>query len=125
MSLKRNLERLLNITNRGTGRLPPAPDRAALPESRAKAYPSQHEATGAGIASPVTENKVSDGAGGYIASRTYVQETGVDKIFLLTSSDGLYTFEYKLLEQIDMTDANGEDVSFIYQEVDPDTGEPV
>ncbi len=120
MSVEESIRRLIDRPRRGSGRLPPAPVRAALPESKASAYPADSPA--GGIASPITEKKISAGGGSYEASRAYVQDGGSDKIHLLTSTDGLYTFEYKLLEQIEMEDANGEDVTFIYQEVDPDTG---
>lgn len=122
MSLTTDLQRIDIRPRRGTGRLPAAKPRDPLPASKASAYPQYEDKPSGGIASPVTENKEPDGGGGYLPSRTYVQDGGGDKIFLLRSTDGLYTFEHKLLQQIDMTDANGSPVSFIYQEVDPDTG---
>lgn len=85
--------------------------------------------SGGGISSPVTEKKTAHPtiSGTYLASREYVQEDDglggtQDKIFSVESVDGLYAFEYKKLQTIYMADANSDDVTFVYQEVDPDTG---
>jgi hypothetical protein len=120
MSLQDVLKRLTTDPDRGNGRLPFAQSRD--PIESVKSISAAQENSSDGIASPVTENKESDGEAGYLPSRIYVQDGGADKVALTTSSDGLYTFEHKVLSQIKMTDANNQEVVFVFQDVDPDTG---
>lgn len=93
LSLNEAIDRI-NNKKRGKGRLDSAPEREALPKSVAVALPTS-QALGGGIASPLTE-------------QPYTGSTYYD----LTSSDGLFVFEYP--DQTEYLDANGETVVVIH-----------
>lgn len=67
----------LTTKERGKGRLEPAPSRAAILESIARATPTSADPLGAGVTSPLAEQAY--------AGSTYYE---------MLSSDGLFTFEY-------------------------------
>lgn len=96
------LERL-RPKSRGKGRLPAAPSRTRIAESVATAYPSA-SASGS-IDSPLTETA---------DTRTY-HET----LHTLTSSSGFFVLEYYSVATVTMTDKNGREVVFEYEDVAP------
>ena len=89
---------------RGTGRLPPAAARDAVDVSVAIAYPSA--AKGTGIVSPWVE-QYYDGAEGF---------------YNLTSSDGLFVFEFGA--ETTYVDADGAGSATIVKHRDPDLPPP-
>ena len=103
VSLKEAVERL-NTKKRGKGKLTPAATRDKIKESRAVAFPTA--ANGKGLVSPWVE-QYYDGAEGY---------------YSMTSSDGLFVFEYPT--QTTYIDADGTGVSFIVKHLDPDEPAP-
>lgn len=79
-NLAETLQRLQSKPKRGKGRLPPAAPRDGLPESVAESVPtgaSPGDTSGSGIVSPLAE-------------QAYAGAT----FYSLTSSDGLFVFEY-------------------------------
>lgn len=116
------LKRIILRPRRGNGRLAALAALGGISSSRGEARPDVvEEAQAAGIASPITENKIPDpeNAGSYLVSREYWPDPRT-----VTSSDGLFTFEYQPLQKLEARDANLDPVVFQYQEVDPETGAP-
>ncbi len=93
-SIQEQLERLAG-KKRGKGRLPPAAPRAALPADTVTVYPTAESPNGGGIASPLTE-------------QAYTGETWKT----LTSSDGLFVFEYG--DQTEYVDGNNDTVTVVH-----------
>ena len=89
LSLNEAIDRI-NNKKRGKGRLDSAPEREALPKSVAVALPASQALSG-GIASPLVEQP-------YTGSTFYQ----------LTSSDGLFVFEFS--DQTEYLDANNASV---------------
>ena len=98
LSLNEAIERI-NNKKRGKGRLDSAPEREALPKSVAVALPTS-QALGGGVASPLTE-QTYDGT----------------LFYALTSSDGLFVFEYPAYT--DYLDANNNPLRIIHLDPSP------
>ena len=92
-----------NRKKRGKGRIGPAANRDKINKGVGVARPAA-KPTGGGVASPL-EEQYYDGAVGY---------------YSMTSSDGLFVFEYGV--QTDYIDGNGDTVTVVH--LDPDAPPP-
>jgi len=101
-----NLVKLINaLTNpkRGKGRLGPAPSRKALGQSRAEVLP--------------TGEAPDDGSSGIISPLVEQAYTG-STFYSLTSSDGLFIFEFG--DQTEYIDDDGAGTSIVVKHIDPE-----
>lgn len=94
------LKRLV-APDRGPGRLPDAPSRSALSVAISEAVPEAAQGGGGGVVSPLVEQAY--------AGATY---------YSITSSDGLFVFEYG--DQTEYLDADGLGESLIVKHIDQD-----
>jgi len=90
-----DIERLAGNRKRGKSRLKPAAAREAIGADAVATYPVGSDVGGGGIASPLTE------VGPNSSSTTYQ----------ITSSDGLFIFEYE--SNVDFEDGNGDTVEIV------------
>jgi len=101
-----NLVKLINsLTNpkRGKGRLGPAPSRKALGQSRSEVLPSGEAP--------------DDGSSGIISPLAEQDYTG-STFYSLTSSDGLFIFEFG--DQTEYIDDDGAGSSIVVKHIDPE-----
>lgn len=94
------IERLVPV-KRGKGRLKSAPERDAIGESVAEAVPAGADPNSSGITSPLVEQAYT--------GATY---------YNLTSSDGLFVFEFG--HETDYVDNDGAGDTFTIKHIDPD-----
>lgn len=94
-------------------KLKPEPARGALPAARGVAernyQPGSARGT-AGIAGPLVEGATTPEGG---AATDPVLDRTYHPVSVISSTDGLFSFEYQALAEITMRDANGSEVVFI------------
>lgn len=98
--IQESIRRLAGISNRGKGRLKPAPTRGAIDSAASQALPSGADpsSSASGIVGPLTEQA-------YAGSTYYYQ----------TSSDGLFVIEFA--DYTDYVDAETNTLRFLH--IDP------